>query len=464
MDKDASPTADLKQLVAELRQEVDRVHKQVAELLADNARLVTENRQLREQLEQAQREAARQAAPFRRPERQKIPKDEQKRPGRPAGHAGVNRPVPDHIDETISVPLEACPRCGAPVADCQPVVQYIEEIPPVRPRVIRLTTQRGTCARCGEVSSTHALKTGLGYSASQVHLGPRALALAATLNKQHGLSMRKTCRVLADLCGLRLSAGGLSQALERVAQRLEVDYQSLFADLRAGPATYVDETSWWVGGPGHWLWVFTSPTTTLYQVRDNRAAAVVTDVLTSDYQGVLVSDCLGIYDTVSLPQKHKCLAHHQKAIRKQLDSAGLGDRTYLESWRSFFRQVMAVWKVWDHLPLPERAAARINYAQQRDELLARELTQPQDLRIRNRLLKRQPYLLTCLEYPTSVEPTNNRAERALRPAVIARKLSCGNKTTQGKQTWEVLTSLISTWWQRGAQVINHLASRTGLAG
>jgi transposase len=449
--------AELVQLVADLRRQMACIQSQLEKLTA-------ENRQLREQLEQAKREAARQAAPFRRPERQKIPQEKQKRPGRPEGHPGVNRPVPEYVDETIVVSLDACPHCGGPVAGCVPLEQYIEEIPPVRPRVIQLTTYQGSCPRCGDVASTHSLKTGRGALASQVHLGPRALALAATLNKQHGLSMRKTCRVLHDVCGLKLSAGGLSQALDRLADRLAPDYQGLFADLRAGPATYVDETSWWVGRPGHWLWVFTNPSTTLFQVEDNRAAAVVSQVLTPDYAGVLVTDCLGIYDTVPQQRRHKCIAHHQKAIREQLDSVGLGDRTYLEQWRAFFQRVIAIWKVWKCLPAEQQAAARINLARQRDQLLAREVTQPQDQRIQNRLQKQQPYLLTCLQHPEAVEPTNNRAERALRPAVIARKVSCGNKTQRGKHTWQVLASLLLTCCQRGLQAIATLASRAGTVG
>jgi len=444
-------------LIVELRGEIAELKCQVAHLTAENERL-------REQLAQAQRESARQAAPFRRVDGKKIPKEDQKRPGRLVGHPGVNRPVPERIDETIAVPLDACPHCGDPVADCVPVVQFIEEIPPVVPRVIELTTHRGTCAKCGPVASTHPLKTGSGYAASRVHLGPRALALAATLNKQHGLSMRKTCRVLRDLCGLKLSAGGLSQTLDRLADRLEPDYQSLFVDLRAGPATYTDETSWWVGGPGQWLWVFTSATTTLYQVRDSRAAAVVTDVLTPNYPGVLVSDCLNIYDTVPLESKHKCIAHHQKAIREQLNSPGLSDRAYLESWKEFFRGVTEVWKAWPRMTAEQQASVRAYFLGRRDELLSRDLTQGEDMRIRNRLEKRKPHLLTCLEKPDSVEPTNNRAERALRPAVIARKVSCGNKTTRGKTTWERLSSLLTTWCQRGQQVIATLTPRAGHVG
>lgn len=441
----------------QLRAENDALRRRLDDLTAQNAALT-------DQLDQARREAARQAAPFRRRETAKVPAGQRKRPGRAAGHAGARRPVPAHVDHEIVVPLNACPQCGGAVDDCREQVQYIEELPPVRPVVTKLTTHRGVCPCCGPVASTHPLQTGSGHHASGAGLGPRALAVAAALNKQNGLSMRKTCRVLRDLCGLRLSPGGLSQALDRLADRLDPEYQQLFADVRAGPAVYVDETSWWVGGPGHWLWVFTNPATTLYQVRDCLGSAVVTETLTAEYAGTLVSDCLNVYDAAPAARKHKCIAHHQKAIREQLDTPGLRDRAYLEAWRSFFRQVSAVWRCRANLPPGSWEKAKAFYAARRDELLNRPVSQPADERIRHRLLKQQPHLLGCLDHPDHVEPTNNRAERALRPAVIARKISSGNKTERGKTTWERIASITATLAQRGKDVLGELAARCSLLG
>ncbi|MBV8487858.1 MAG: hypothetical protein JO161_06230 [Planctomycetaceae bacterium] len=99
-----------------------------------------ENHVLREQLDEALRTAARQAAPFRRPQRKKIPVDQKQRPGRKPEHQGAYRAVPDHVDEQAEVSLPACPRCGGPVAQLEPVEQFIEAIPPTRPRVTRLVT------------------------------------------------------------------------------------------------------------------------------------------------------------------------------------------------------------------------------------------------------------------------------------------------------------------------------------
>jgi transposase len=172
---------------------------------------------------------------------------------------------------------------------------------------------------------------------------------------------------------------------------------------------------------------------------------------------VLVSDCLSIYDGVACRQ-HKCIAHHQKEIKAQLDQLGPGqDRTYLQAWRSFFRTVCTIWKAWALVGDEERQAARRNLAARRDELLDRPVSQEQDVRIRNRLQKQRERLLLCLDEPESVEPTNNRAERALRPAVIARKVSCGNKTQRGKTTFERLASLAATYAQRGLDLVASFA-------
>src|SRR4029077_8170213 len=99
------------------------------------------------------------------------------------------------------------------------------------------------------VRSKHPLQMSLASGAAGVHLGPRALALAADLNKAKGLSMRKTCAVLRDCFGLQLSSGGLSQALDRLAAKVKPQYDTIATELRQAPVVHSDETSWWVAGP-----------------------------------------------------------------------------------------------------------------------------------------------------------------------------------------------------------------------
>lgn len=448
---------------------MDGTLEQILEALREeNQRVRAENGRLRQELEAAYRRiaeleqaAARQAAPFRRADSRRVPPEQQKRPGRKPGHPGTSRPMPRQVDREIEVPLDACPWCGGPVRDKLPLDQYIEEIPPLRPEVTRLTTWSGVCVCCGEVFSTHPLQTSRAQGAASVQLGPRALALGAMLNKQLGITMRGTCRVLRQVCGLSITPGGLAQGLARVAGKLAGEYQALLQGLRDSPAVFADETSWWVGGPGWWLWVFTTPQATVYRVDESRGAQVVKETLGEEFGGMLVSDCLSSYDPPGY-RKHKCIAHHLRAIHEAREPPQGTDSPYLREWELFFQTVMLVYRLrsqWQPAFFSERRAALEQWC---DRLLGQACGQPGEEKVRNRLAKQRPHLLGCL-YEPAAEPTNNRAERELRPAVIARKLSCGNKTPAGRTCWEVLASIARTCGQRAEDFVDFLAARLPLS-
>ncbi len=233
--------------------------------------------ELEKLLDEAQREAKRQAAPFRVPEAKRT--QTPKRPGRPVGHPGAYRPRPTQIDQEITVPLErcACPGCGGQHwSEPRELEQYIEELPVLRPQVTRLRTYEATCTSCGHtVASRHPRQVSHATGAAGTHLGPRALALAADLNKAKHLTTRKTCAVLHDHFGLRLTPGGLVQALARVAERLAPQYDQLQEELCQAPVVHVDETSWWVNGKLAWLWVFTHPQGTFYFIAQSRGREVL---------------------------------------------------------------------------------------------------------------------------------------------------------------------------------------------
>jgi transposase len=414
-------------------------------------------RELQQKLDEQQRAAARQAAPFRRRASRKVPEGQRKRPGRPPGHPGVSRAIPEHVDEQAEVPLDGCPGCGGPVTDVEPIEQLIEEIPPIRPRVTRLVTYRGRCGACGHVHSSHPLQTSTAGGAAKVQLGPRAHALAAALNKQFGLTTRKTCRVLQLVAGLRLSPGGLAQAVQRTAAKVAPAVDGLRAELRDAEAVFVDETSWYVGGPGYWLWTFTTADATLYHVDRSRGRQVVREMLGEEFAGILVSDCLASYE--GLPYRtHKCIAHHQRAIAAARDRPDTLDPSYLNRWKLLFTMVHVLWTHRATLGEAEFVRQRTHLEASLDRLLCEPRSQPGDVAIQRRIGKRRGVVLGCLEDPAA-EPTNNRAERSLRDVgVIARKVSCGNKTEAGKTAWERLTSLAVTCRQRGQDFVTWLAA------
>lgn len=433
----------------------------IDELEAENARLRAEIAGLRElvqrledRLEALEREAHRQAAPFRRRDQDKKPPDQHGTPGRPAGHPPAHRPRPSQIDDDLEVPLAACPHCGGAVLGVQPREQFIEDLPPIRPHVTRLVTYTGTCPRCGDVQSTHPIQVSTAVGAAGTHLGARAIALAALLNKHLGLTLGSTCRVLKVLGGLSISRGGLVQALHRVADKTQDALADLVTGLADQPAVHMDETGWWVGGPGWWLWVFTTAERTVFRVEPDRGRAVVLETLGPAFAGVAVSDCLAAYE--SLPyRQHKCYTHHLRAVAEGRDAKPAAERAWFDEVAGLLRAAMVLGRLRGDLAPPQWAECRRNLDAKADALLRPARADPVEERVAQRLRKRRAWLFTFLDSP-GVEPTNNRAERALRPAVIARKLSCGNRTVRGKHTWETLASLAATCAQRGQDFVTFL--------
>ena len=429
---------------------------------------------LEARLEELERSWNRGAAPFSKPKDKRGQRP--KRPGRKGGHSGLHRkrPPDDAVQRRIDVCLDTCPHCGGALdkASERVVEQTIIEAPLVMPETIRLTTRRNRCRCCGRnVASGHPLQVSTATGAAGTHLGPRALAVAVHLKTGLGLTMRKTCRVLKELLGVALSPGGLAQALQRIAGRMAADHQSLLARIKARPALYTDETSWFVGETGYSLWVLTNDAGTLYRVVASRSKAAAL-ALMGDYQGVLVSDCLNIYDDLTQTQ-HKCYAHHLKAISQARHRPTARGSPYLSELRGLLLGAMALKAVQSRLCPKAAARRRAALVDNADRLLlpprlaahsadAADRAQAEcEDKVRRRLKKQRDHLFTFLDHD-AVEATNNRAERQLRPAIISRKLSCGNKTMTGARAWEILASAAASCQKNRTSFVDLLTSKIPL--
>lgn len=438
-----------RQLLAQ-RQEVALYQQQVVQLQQEVARL--------------KGQAPRSAAPFAiAPDKRQT---QRQRPGRRVGHPGQWRTPPPASanDEQVEVHLEGCPECGHELEASQGRVieQTILELPVVVPRVIRLRTYRYCCPGCQQiVQSHHPLQVSAATGAAGTHLGPRALAVATALNKDLKLSMRRSCQVLQQCLGLTVSPGGLSQAVDRVARRLQPGYDDLLAQVRHSPVVYSDETGWWLDGPGYTLWVFTNQDLTYYRIVNQRTREMARSIIGEDFAGVLVSDCLSIYDDLN-PLQQKCYAHHLKAISTALKTEAGNGSTYLLELRTLLHSAQLLKRLLNDLEATHYQQARQFLQHRFEQLLTHPRGDPtdpqrqQEEKVRQRLAKQQDHLLTFLDYPL-VEATNNQAERQLRPAVISRKISCGNKTQQGANTWVILASLAATAAQKGDSFIDQVA-------
>jgi hypothetical protein len=228
---------------------------------------------------------------------------------------------------------------------------------------------------------------------------------------------------------------------------------------------HVDETSWWVAGESAWLWVFTHPQGTFYFIAQSRGREVLEAVLGFVLQGLLVSDCLSVYDLPDGPQ-HKCYSHYLETIRQALEAttpACAEPQAFLPQAKALLQRAIALGKTrgLDSFVSATYAQEREKLNAEADALFALSHAEGPEEIVYNRLTKQRDHLFTFLDHP-GVEPTNNLAERQLRPAVIARKLSCGHKTWAGTRTFQILASLAATCAQTAASFIDCVATAVPL--
>ncbi len=447
-----------------------------AELLRENRRLRKENQELRAALEKTQvqlkeaqakiaaletalRRGRRQAAPFSRDE----PKQEPKRPGRRAGKGRFTRrepPPEEEIQQTITVPLEECPYCGGPLTKRATHAQIQIDLPEVKPVVTRFRTESGYCARCGKrVRSCHPDQVSEATGAAGVSLGPRAVALAADLKHRLGIPYRKISDLFETAFGLEVTGSGLCQADVRLAATAKPIYGELVEAIRSCAAVNADETGWRIGVLSAWLWVFTSRTITVYTIDESRSHAVVVEILGKEFGGVLISDCFAAYDHRALAKwlKQKCFAHFLRELSSLSQEKTRGAVRFPRALLAVLREAL---RLNEEKPQLSEAEFQVRFRAletQLDALIGekRRFSDPDNARMAKRMRKQREHLFTFLKME-GVEATNNRAERALRPAVIVRKTGGCNRTPTGAQTHSILASLLVTAKQQGMAPVDYL--------
>jgi len=207
-------------------------------------------------------------------------------------------------------------------------------------------------------------------------------------------------------------------------------------------------------------WALANRDLTLYHVRPTRGRVVIHETLGADFGGVLVSDCLSSYDDATETQ-HKCYAHHLRAIAKAIEARPGGGEGFLADAKALLKTAIMFKRMQDDLAPEERAELRAGLERRADKLLAPARADPLEEAVAKRLRKQRDHLFVFLDH-AGVDATNNLAERQLRPAVIGRKLSCGNKTARGAATWERLASLAATCAGRGQSFRDLIASAARL--
>jgi transposase len=439
----------------------DELIELVLTLIQQNARLQEENAALRQEIDDLKRRGKRQAAPFSKGEKKANPQP----PGRKPGDGPfTRRAAPDpstYSQPAVDVPVTetACPHCkGALVADGEEVVTRTDIAPPPPPVVRAWRVEFCRCADCGRrVRGRHPDVAADQTGATAHRLGPRLMAAAAVLHYGTGVPVRKLPGIFREFCGIEVTQSALSQdALRRATGAIDTAYEHLRGEIIRRDHLHTDDTGWSINGTKAWLMVFTSDTETIYQVRRRHGNAEVREMIAETYRGVVHTDRFKSYDAKELDAvaQQKCLAHVQKNLSQLIDAQNGRARDLPRALKDHFAACIVLWH--------ERTTTR-NYARRAAELQRqadwllrdRQLSNPANDRMVNELgwHNDRGNLLRFLHEPERAEPTNNEAERALRPAVIARKVSHCSKTDGGADTHAKFTSVIATLVKRGARSI-----------
>jgi transposase len=405
-------------------------------------------------LEQSQRTAKRQAAPFSRGQPKADPKPPGRKPGLQYGRK-AHRAAPQTIDEIHEAPLPSCcPNCGGSLQETHLVAQYQVEIPR-RPIHRRFDIHVGRCRHCGRrVQGRHPLQTSDALGAAASQLGPDAQAAIVELSKHLGLSHGKVVRCLETLFGISLSRGGCAQAMLRVARRLQPTYETLCATVRRARQVVLDETGWRIGGVSAWLHALVARRATVYAIGD-RSSAVAMNILGPGYSRALVHDGWAPYDQFQHARHQQCLQH---PLRRSKEMLAVAVRGAVCLPRRVIQLLSAALELRNR-----RATGRITphgLAVARGWLKNRlaDLVWPTKINLANERLAQHLWnyldqFFTFLTIP-GVDATNWRAEHALRFAVVNRKVWGGNRTATGGEAQGILLSVWRTAGQRQVPVID----------
>ena len=435
------------ELVQQLKEAQDLIAKQAARIAALEARIA----ELEQQLDEAQRRGKRQATPFSKG----APQAQPKIPGRKLGHLAAHRPKPERITRTLDAPLPAhCPKCGGTVVAETVHAQYQEDIPrPIEPLITQFNVHVGHCTDCAtRVQGHHPEHTSDALGSAAVQLGPNVLGLAAELKHDLGVSYGKVARFFRLTFGLDVDASSFARADQRLAQDFAPTYADLQTQLRQSAVVHADETGWKVGGHSAWLWVFTNDQLTLYVIDPHRDHDVVERILGQEFDGVLITDCFLAYDPLTY-DKSKCVGHLLRRCHTLVESGNASAIRFSEQAACLFRGAL---KLKARKPTLSEHGYRVACGRLEaafDRLLVCHYRQADTVRFVKLLRKQRPYLFTFL-YVDAVTPTNNAAERELRPAVIIRKTNGCNRSANGATAHVVLSSIIRTARKHGHDFVD----------
>jgi transposase len=450
-----------------LHEELSALDADLLALRNENASLKAENAKLKRRVEELTATSSASAepeSPLPAFVKANVPGGPRRKPGRKPGHAAALRPRPRKIDthQEVTLPQDAhgrlcCPHCRTQLKDVKHHRRLVEDIVPLKVVATCYHTHSGYCPSCRQHVESRAPDQPPAADLPHAQLGLNVLATAALMRVAYRLPLRQVTGLFADLPGLRISPGAVAKQLQRLSRWLTGQYDRLQLALRAAGVVHADETGWRTGGKNGYLWTLTNDTHTLYHVDRSRSGKVIAGLLGEAFGGTLVSDFYAAYDQFDCRQQ-KCLTHLLRELRDTV-----AKRPALAE-HVFFKRCKAVAQAMLRLKKNRKRLSKTAYERQvkgletRLKKLGKQEWDDADAdRLAGRLAKYGSRLSTFL-HDAKVDGTNNAAERALRPAVVMRKITGGSRSEAGARAWAVLASVMRTARQQGLELLETIKS------
>ena len=396
------------------------------------------------------------------------PPSRRKRGGQPGRRKAV-RPLapPEKLRSSADCKPPSCRRCKGPLdgVDAAPLVHQVAEVPPIEPWVDQYLLHRLKCPGCGATTCG-----GLPEGVSSSGFGPRLQAVLAALAGAYRLGKRQIRQAVGDLLGLSISTGMISKLERRSALALAAPCRELAESVHRAEVVNVDETGWREQGRRAWLWAATTESATVFAIAANRSAEVARGLLGDKRGRTVGSDRFSAYNWIAAADRQLCWSHLRRDFQAMIDRGGVGakfgvrllglsnrlfrlrrkardglliEATYQKAMRGLERFVH------EALSDGSRCGCRRTAATCSD------------------LLRLEAGLWNFARRP-GVEPTNNVSERAVRHAVIWRRISGGTASDAGSRFVERMLTAVATCRRQGRHVLDYLASafqahRAGLA-
>src|SRR3989344_4250865 len=363
-----------------------------------------------------------------------------KKPGQKEGHDGMTRakPVPTMSIELIE---EKCPHCKSKLGKpFKTTSKIIEEIP--EPQPITVTEYKINHYKCGKCNNEIIAHSPFPEKSS---FGANTLAHVTLLKFDDRLPLKKVCSALKRQFNLDVSSATVFDITRRVSDKLQLEYESIKTSLRRSKSVNIDETGFRVGGLNFHLWAFTNENITLYVIRKSRGKNVIEEVLGGNYNGIIGSD--GWTSYASYTNKiQRCWAHllrEAKYLAEEFNSA-----------KSLYQGLNRLYEKAKSNKQPSKDKLILEMKQWIDYAECYKELRKFAIKVKNGI----EHWFTFIG-KKDVEPTNNRAERALRELIVQRKIIGTLRNEKGATIMERINSCIATWKQKGLNPFTELKAQ-----